>query len=110
MNWNDTWRAGLAPSWDFAEDWTAIMSYVYENDCCGDQESTMLPAADRHMLSWGLCWNCWSTLEIAVTYGMILMDGKESQSYNGKNDADLHHYRAYRGISHAAGLTLTYRF
>lgn len=110
LNWNDTWRAGLAPSWDFAEDWTAIMSYVYENDCCGDQESTMLPAADRHMLSWGLCWNCWSTLEIAVTYGMILMDGKDSRSYNGKNDADLHHYRAYRGISHAAGLTLTYRF
>ena len=110
LEWNDTWRVGLAPSWDFAEDWTAIMSYVYENDCCGDQESTMLPAADRHMLSWGLCWNCWSTMEIAVTYGMILMDGKGTQSYNGKNDADLHHYRAFRGISHAAGLTLTYRF
>lgn len=110
LEWNDTWRVGLAPSWDFVEDWTAIMSYVYENDCCGDQESTMLPAADRHMLSWGLCWNCWSTLEIAVTYGMILMDGKETQSYNGKNDAALHHYRAYGGISHAAGVTLTYRF
>ena len=110
LNWEDTWRVGLAPSWDFAEDWTAIMSYVYENDCCGGQESTMLPAADRHMLSWGLCWNCWSTLEIAVTYGMILMDGRETRSYNGKNDAALHHYRAYGGISHAAGLTLTYRF
>ena len=110
LEWNDTWRVGLAPSWDFAENWTAIMSYVYENDCCGDQESTMLPAANRHMLSWGLNWKCTSSLEIAATYGMILMDGKGTQSYNGKNDAMLHHYRAYRGISHAAGLTLTYRF
>jgi len=109
LRWNDTWRVGLAPSWDFAEDWTAITSYVYENDCCGDQESTMLPAADRHMLSWGLVWRCWRGLELGLTYGMILMDGKETQvreSVSGRLD----HYQAYRGISHAAGLTFTYRF
>jgi len=109
LRWNDTWRVGIAPSWDFAEDWTAITSYVYENDCCGDQESTMLPAADRHMLSWGLVWRCWRGLEIGLTYGMILMDGKETQvreTVSGRLD----HYQAYRGISHAAGLTLTYRF
>jgi len=109
LRWNDTWRAGLAPSWDFAEDWTAIWSYVYENDCCGDQESTMLPAADRHMLSMGLVWRCWRGLEVGLTYGLIIMDGKETQareSVSGRLD----HYRAYRGLSHAAGLTLTYRF
>jgi len=109
LRWNDTWRVGVAPSWDFAEDWTAIMSYVYENDCCGDQESTMLPAADRHMLSWGLVWRCWRGLEIGLTYGMILMDGKETQVRETVSDR-LDRYQAYRGISHAAGLTLTYRF
>jgi len=109
LEWNDTWRAGLAPSWDFAEHWTAIMSYVFENDCCGDQESTMLPAADRHMLSWGLCWSPYDWMEIALTYGMILMDGKETQSRNPVTDR-LDYYRAYRGISHAAGLTFTFRF
>lgn len=110
LDWNDTWRVGLAPSWDFAEDWTAIMSYVFENDCCGDQESTMLPAANRHMLSWGLAWECLEELELALTYGMILMDGQETQSYGYKADPVLHRYKAFRGISHAAGLTLTYRF
>lgn len=109
LEWNDTWRVGLAPSWDFAEGWQAIMSYVYENDCCGDQESTMLPAADRHMLSWGLCWSPLDSLELALTYGMIIMDGKQTQCRESVSD-ELSHYRAYRGISHAAGLTLTYRF
>ena len=109
LEWNDTWRVGIAPSWDFADRWTAIMSYVYENDCCGDQESTMLPAADRHMLSWGLCWSPYDWMELALTYGMIIMDGKETHCRETVSD-ELHTYRAYRGISHAAGLTLTFRF
>lgn len=109
LEWNDTWRVGLAPSWDFAEEWTAIMSYVYENDCCGDQESTMLPAADRHMLSWGLCYSPVDSLEFALTYGMIIMDGKQTQCRESVA-SELRHYRAYHGISHAAGLSVTYRF
>ena len=108
LRWNDTWRAGLAPSWDFAEDWTAMCSYVFENDCCGDQESTMLPAAHRHMMSLGVAWRCWAGLELGLCYGMIIMDGQETQVRNYRGELD--HYRAYRGISHAAGVTLTYRF
>lgn len=108
LRWNDTWRAGFAPSWDFAEDWTAMCSYVFETDCCGDQESTMLPAADRHMLSCGLAWRCWAGLELSLVYGMIIMDGKETQARNFSGELD--HYRAYRGISHAAGFSVTYRF
>lgn len=108
LRWNDTWRVGLAPSWDFAEDWTAMCSYVYENDCCGDQESTMLPAADRHMLSLGLCWRVSANFDIGITYGMILMDGKLTNARNPAGALDA--YRAYRGISHAAGITFTYRF
>jgi len=69
----------------------------------------MLPAADRHMLSWGLVWRCWRGLEVGLTYGMILMDGKETQVRETVSDR-LDRYQAYRGISHAAGLTLTYRF
>jgi len=108
LRWKDTWRAGLAPSWDFAEDWTAMCSYVFETDCSADQDSTMLPAADRHMLSCGLVWRCWRGLEIGLTYGMILMDGKSTHATDATGT--LAEYRAYRGISHAAGLTFTYRF
>lgn len=109
LEWNDTWRVGIAPRWDFADGWSAMASYVYENDCCGDQESTMLPAADRHMLAWGLSWSPYDWMEIAFTYGIIIMDGKETQCRDTVSN-ELHHYRAYRGLSHAAGLSLTFRF
>ena len=109
LEWNDTWRVGIAPSWDVAENWTAMLSYVYENDCCGNQESTMLPAADRHMISAGLCWSPCDCLELALTYGVIVMDGKETQCRDNI-DGQLYHYRAHRGISHAAGLSVTFRF
>jgi len=108
LNWNDTWRTGLGASWDFIKDWSVLGSYVFENDCSKDQDSTMLPASNRHMLSCGLAWNCWGGLEIALTYGMILMDGLGTHATAA--DGHLAYYEAYRGLSHAAGLSLTYRF
>lgn len=107
FDWKDTWRVGLAPSWDFAEDWKWMVSYVFESDCASRQYSTMLPPSERHMISTGLAWNCWAGLEIALTYGMILMDGRESHVSKAAPEDT---YQAYRGISHATGLTLTYRF
>ena len=109
LEWNDTWRVGIAPSWDFADGWTAMMSYVYENDCCVDQESTMLPAADRHMISAGLCWRPYDWMELAFTYGIIVMDGKDTQCRDSVDDR-LYRYRAYQGISHAVGLSVTFSF
>ena len=109
LEWNDTWRFGGSLTYDIDDVWSVMGSYVYENDCCGDQESTMLPAADRHMLSWGLCWSPYDWMEVALTYGMIIMDGKETKCRESVT-GELHHYRAYRGISHAAGLSLTFRF
>lgn len=108
LEWVDTLRAGVAAGWDFADDWTMMGSYVYETDCCGDQESTMLPAADRHMLSVGLTWHCCRWLDVSAGYGMIIMDGKDTQARDATGA--LASYRASRGLSHAAGLSLTFRF
>ena len=108
LNWVDTYRIAVAPSWDFAEDWTWMASYAYETDCTGDQDSTMLPCADRHMITTGLKWNCWAGLELALSYGVIIMDGRPSQASDASGV--LREYCAYRGISHAVGFTLTYRF
>ena len=73
LKWKDTWRFGIAPSWDFAENWTALASYVFETDCCGDQDSTMLPPSERHMISGGLVWHFTENLDFGLTYGIILM-------------------------------------
>ena len=108
LNWKDTWRMGIGPAWDFADDWTALTSYVYETDCSADQDSTMLPAADRHMLAWGLAWRPIPDLEVAAVYGIILMNGLSTQATGP--DGTRWEYKAHRALSHAAGLTLTYRF
>lgn len=108
LNWVDTYRIAVAPSWDFAEDWTWMASYAYETDCTGDQDSTMLPCADRHMITTGLKWNCWAGLELALSYGIIVMDGRPSQATDAAGN--MRRYCAYRGLSHAVGFTLTYRF
>ena len=110
LKWEDTWRVGLAPSWDFAEDWTWIASYVFETDCCGDQDSTMLPPSERHMVSTGLVWRFNANLDFALTYGMILMDGNDSDCTEGNFRMQTYHYRAHRALSHATGFTMTLRF
>jgi len=109
LEWEDTYRFTLAPSWDFAEDWTWMGSYAYETDCTGDQLSTMLPKADRHMLTTGVAWKCWKGLELALSYGIIIMDG--SGGSQAKNAAgNVVSYQAYHGLSHAVGFSITYRF
>ena len=108
LKWDDTYRIGVSAAWDFASDWTVMGSYVYETDCCGSQESTMLPAASRHMLSLGFTWRCLDNLDIGFGYGMILMDGKRTHARDA--EGNLADYEAHRGISHAAGMSLTYRF
>ena len=110
LKWKDTWRFGLAPSWDFAEDWTWLASYVFETDCCGDQDSTMLPPSERHMISTGLVWHFNENLDFGLTYGIILMHGNESDCTEVNVSQEKYHYTAHRALSHAAGFTVTWRF
>jgi len=113
LNWIDTWRFALAPSWDFAEDWTAIASYVFETDCSRDQDSTMLPPSERHMISAGLVWRFSENWELSASYGMILMDGLDSACTTTDpvtKQSVRHVYSAHRALSHAAGFGVTYRF
>ena len=108
LDWEDTWRVTFAPSYDFAENWTWLFSYAYETDCTGGQKSTMLPAADRHMLATGLAWRCGGGFEVTFDYGLIVMGGKTSRAADATGT--LRNYEPHRGLSHAVGLTVTYRF
>ncbi len=109
LNWHDSWRVGIAPSWDFAKDWTAVVSYVYDTNVCSyEQQSTMLPPGDRQIVSGGVSWRITKNLQIDVTYGIVIMDAKSMHM----RDALGRNYRmeCRHGLSHAAGCTLTYRF
>lgn len=109
LNWHDTWRFAVAPSWDFAEDWTFMISYIYDMDCTDDhQESAMLPPADRHILGGGLTWRIWGGLECTLSYACIFMAGGDMETRNelGRN----YHLKSSNGFCHAAGFSVTYRF
>ena len=109
LNWHDSWRVGIAPSWDFAKDWTAVVSYVYDTNVCAyDQQSTMLPPGDRQIVGGGISWRITQNLQLDVTYALVIMDAKSMHM----SDALGRNYRmeCRHGLSNAGGCTLTYRF
>ena len=108
LHWQDTWRYTIAPSWDFADDWTLLGSYAFETDCCHRQESTMLPPTTRHFLTAGLVWRAWKGLELALDYGIVLMHGGTTHLPDASGN--VHSYSPHRGLSHAVGFSVTYRF
>ena len=109
LNWKDTWRVGIAPSWDFAQDWTAVVSYVYDTNACAyDQASTMLPPGDRQIFSSGVSYRLTKNLQIDVTYGIVVMGCKSMHMRDPLGNA--YRLECRHGLSHAAGCTLTYRF
>lgn len=109
MHWKDTWRFAIAPSWDFARDWTAILSYVYDSNCCpSDQQSTMLPPGDRQIVTGGLCWQVSENLACDMSYGLVVMGCKTMRMRDALGQE--YSLAAHRGLSHAVGFSVTYRF
>ena len=112
LDWNDTWRASLGSAWDFAEDWTWMISYTFDMDCCleKDQSSMMLPPAHRNILATGFVWNCWGNLDLALSYSCIFTDGGSMDTVDTTTGTGRWHVETCRGFCHAAGFSVTYRF
>ena len=111
LDWNDTWRASIGSAWDFYKDWTWMISYTFDMDCClnKDQSSTMLPPAHRNIAATGFVWNCWKNLDLAISYACIFTDGG-SMDMTNPQDGSRWHAETVRGFCHAAGFSITYRF
>jgi len=111
LNWNDTWRGSLGYAWDFADGWKWMISYVFDQDCClnQDQSSAMLPPAHRNIATTGFVWNIWRNMDIAFDYSCIFMDGGSFDTTNSQT-GDRYHVETCRGFCHAVGFSVTYRF
>ena len=111
LNWNDTWRGSLGYAWDFATDWRWMISYVFDQDCClnQDQSSVMLPPAHRNIASTGFVWNIWRNMDVALDYSCIFMDGGSFDTVNSQT-GERFHVETCRGFCHAVGFSITYRF
>lgn len=110
LDWSDVFRFAFGASWDFAEDWTLMGSYVFDMDPGSTRNNTgttMLPKGDRHAIAGGLAYR-WGNWEIAGTYGIIMMD-RESVRLTDEMGRPFK-FAAHAGYSHQAGLTLSYYF
>jgi len=109
LHWRDTWRASVGSCWDFWEGWKWMISYTYDMDCTqDDQQSTMLPPANRHIAATGFAWNVWRGLELALSYSCIFMEGGDthmSDKFGNTYDVSTNW-----GYCHAVGFSITYRF
>lgn len=111
LGWKDTWRASLGVAYDINEDWTAMLSYVFDMDSTDARQcSVMLPPADRHIASCGFTWHVWEGFYLSGCYSCIFMHGQGMHCNDTTGDGALYDVTTSRGFCHAAGLTLTYRF
>ena len=110
LDWNDTWRVSVGYRWDFADDWSVMLSYVFDQDCCleKDQSSAMLPPAHRNIVTGGLVWSLCDNVDLCLDYSCIFMDGG---SFDTKDELGRrYHFETCRGFCHAVGCSVTFRF
>lgn len=108
LNWNDAWRMGFGVAYDLTDEWTVMLSYVYDMDPCRKYYgSTILPPGDRHIGTVGLGYR-WGAVDFVLSYGLVFMAGDSL----GITDATgvRHKFDTSHGISHAVGLSMTYHF
>jgi len=111
LDWEDTWRYSCGAAWDFHEDWTWMISYVYDMDCTSSsQTSAMLPPAARHIASTGFTWRCWKGLEFTLAYSCIFMHGNSMYLVDKNHNNDRYDLEVCRGFCHGGGFSITYRF
>ena len=111
LNWRDTWRGSFGVAYDFADDWTVMLSYTYDMDCTDShQESAMLPPASRHIVAGGFSWDIGWGFEATLSYSCIFMNGFDMHTTDSKGDGSEYTLKTKRGFCHAGGFSLTYRF
>lgn len=109
LKWDDAYRTGFGLAWDFHENFTLMGSYVYDQDpCSGNLNCTMLPPGDRHIMTWGLGWH-WENWDVVASYGIVFMAPKATPITN-RATGERYNFDTHGGISHSAGVSVSYRF
>lgn len=108
LKWNDAWRIGFGAAYDLTENLTLMGSYIYDQDPCRKYHgSSMLPPGDRHIATIGFGY-IWGNFDISASYGLVFMGGDSLFLRDGTGAR--HKLESSNGLSHAAAVTVTYRF
>lgn len=110
LSWSETLRYSVGLGWDITDNVMLMASYVYDKCPCStsiNEGSTMLPAGDRNIFSFGAAYT-WRNIEFSAMYGIVLMAG-ESQKYTDEIGRP-YTFNTDNGVSHQFGFSVTYRF
>lgn len=108
LKWNDAWRFGVGAAYDLTDDWTFMLSYIWDQDPSRRYYgSTMLPPGDRQIATVGLAYT-WGPVELSVSYGLVFMAG--DSLFISDAFGETHKFETSNGLSHAAGVTMSYHF
>ena len=106
--WHDSWRFNVGIEYDFTENWTGRVGYVYDQSPINEEYvDYMIPGNDRQLYSAGLGYK-WDNWSIDASYTFVWAKGRDySESkakFVDKNG------RAENGNTHIYGLTVGYHF
>ncbi len=108
LRWNDTWRVGFGAAYDLTENLTLMGSYIFDQDPCRRYYGTsMLPPGDRQIATIGFGY-MWGNFDISASYGLVFMAGDSLFIHDGTGAR--HKLESSNGLSHAAAVTVSYRF
>ena len=108
LKWNDAWRVGFGAAYDLTDDWTVMMSYVWDQDPCSKYHgTTILPPGNRQIGTVGLGY-AWGDVDLVLSYGLVFMAGESLSLTDGTGTS--HKFESKNGLSHAVGASMTYHF
>ncbi len=103
LGWHNAYRAGLGFGYDVTDWCTAMIGYVYDWDPQKRQRAgTMLPAGDRHIVSFGPSFK-WGNWEFSASYAIVIMESKTQEISGAKFQTD-------NSLTHVCSAAITYRF
>ncbi len=109
LRWHDAYRTGFGFGYDVTDDFTALVGYTYDWDPTREKRpATMLPAGDRHIVSFGGSYALGDSWEISVAYALIIMESKSM--YFDDAAGDEHRFRTDNSYTHCVCVTLSYIF
>ncbi len=109
LGWHNAYRTGLGFSYDITDWCTAGIGYVYDWDPQKTTRAgTMLPAGDRHIISFGPAFR-WGDWELSASYAIVIMESK-TQHVAEPLSHRMMKFQTDNALTHVCSVALTYSF
>ncbi len=103
LGWHNAYRTGLGFAYDVTDWCSAMIGYVYDWDPQKTiRAGTMLPAGDRHIISFGPSF-AWGNWEFSASYAIVIMESKTQNIHGAKFQTD-------NSFTHVCSAAVTYHF